>query len=220
MNRRRWLWIPLTALFWTGICACAEISRVPLDPARLEGPDIFIAAESTVARAAKAAGLVFTPDPHPLPPQVILTLDTAKGTVRKRDGLLIWRGAMLPDQMAPEDQGTLIRKKRQPNGTWKTTRTRQDFARSSRTNLLPVARTAAQGQLPAMIIETAYQLGTAGPASATLVLWRTVKEGSAPLAGFIQLNPASSPLLQALQSLLPDFASKNSWAAEFDALSP
>jgi len=198
----------------------AEPARFPLAPGSLNGPDIFMEAESTVAQAARKAGLVFAPDARPLPPQVILTLDTAQGTVQKRNGLLIWRGAMLPDQLAPEEVGTLIRKRLQTNGTWKTIRTRQDFERSSRTNLVPVARTTPHGVLPPVIIETAYHLGRAGDAKATLVLWRTVEEGPAPLAGFIRVNPAPSNLVQALQAILSPFESREAWAAEFDALSP
>jgi len=215
----------LPSIIWIGLlCAAfsAEANRaqIPLPPKSLAGADIFTEAEAHVAQAAQASGLTFTPDPRPLPPQVILTLDTPKGTVQKRKGLLIWRGDMLPDQMAPEDVGTLIRKKLQPDGTWKTTRTRTEFKRSARTNLLPVARATAQGLLPPMIIETAYHLGRAGAANTTLVLWRIPEEGSAPLAGFIQLSPAPSNLVQALQAALPVFETQDTWGIEINALSP
>jgi hypothetical protein len=198
----------------------AEPARFPLAPGSLNGPDIFMEAESTVAQAAQKAGLVFAPDARPLPPQVILTLDTAQGTVQKRNGLLIWRGAMLPDQLAPEEVGTLIRKRLQTNGTWKITRTRKEFMRSSRTNLVPVTRTTSQGVLPPVIIETAYHLGRAGDAEATLVLWRTLEEGSAPLAGFIRLDPATTNLIEALDSTLSPFEGQAGWTAEINALSP
>jgi len=198
----------------------ANPTRFPLAPESLNGPDIFTEVESSVAQAAQKAGLSFTSDPRPLPPQVILTLDTLKGTVQKRNGLLFWRGDMLPDQLAPEDIGTLIRKKQQPDGTWKTTRTRKDFMRSSRTNLLPVVRSTPQGPLPPMIIETAYHLGTAGMTEATLVLWRTAEEGTAPLAGFILLAPAPTNLIQAMTSTLPSFKDQSGWTTEINALSP
>jgi len=212
--------ILLAFLLLSGLSVQGETAQLPLAPATLDGPDIFTTAERKVAQAATVAGVSFTPDPRPLPPQVILTLDTAKGAVRKRKGLLFWRGEMLPDQLAPGETGTLIRKRLQRNGSWKTTRTRKEFDLSSRTNLLPVARATAQGTLPPMIIETAYHLGRAGSADATLVLWRSVEEDSAPLAGFIRLNPAPSNLVQALQTALPPFESQADWAAEFDALSP
>jgi hypothetical protein len=198
----------------------AEPARFPLAPGSLHGPDIFMEAESTVAQAAQKAGLSFASDARPLPPQVILTLDTATGTVRKREGLLIWRGAMLPDQLAPEEVGTLIRKRLQTNGTWKITRTRKEFMRSSRTHLVPVARTTPQGVLPPMIIETAYHLGRAGDTEATLVLWRTLEEGTGPLAGFILLDPAATNLIEALASTLPPFEGQAGWTAEINALSP
>lgn len=217
---RRLLSIALISLFGAACSVQAEPARIPLDPVRLAGPDIFTEAESAMVRAAQSAGLVFTPDSRPLPPKVILTLDTPKGTVQKRDGLLIWRGDMLPDQLAPEDMGTLIRKKRHTNGTWKTTRTRQEFARSSETNLLPVARTLAQDTLPPMIIETAYRLGSAGAADATLVLWRTTEEGTAPLAGFILLDSAPTNLIEALTSTRLPFEGEDGWMTKINALSP
>jgi len=151
---------------------------------------------------------------------VILTLDTPNETVQKRNGLLFWRGEMLPDQLAPEDVGTLIRKKQQADGTWKTTRTRQNFNRSSRTNLIPVARATPHGILPPMIIETAYHLGRAGTAEAALVLWRTAEEGTAPLAGFILLDPAPANLIEALSSSLHPFENQTGWTVEINALSP
>ena len=150
--------------------ASARIARLPLDPATLGGPDIFAAAETRLAQAAKTAGLAFVPDPRPLPPQVILTLDTAQATVQKRNGLLLWRGDMLPDQLAPAETGTLLRKRRQPDGTWKTTRLRADYAPAAHLDLIAVARRTAHFALPPMVIETPYQLGTLGDAPVALVL--------------------------------------------------
>ncbi len=207
-------------LLLSGLSVHGETVRLPLAPITLDGPDIFTTAEQKVAQAATVAGVSFTPDPRPLPPQVILILDTAKGAVRKRKGLLFWRGEMLPDQLAPGETGTLIRKRLQRDGSWKTTRTRKEFDLSSRTNLMPVARSTPQGLLPPMIIETAYHLGTAGSADATLVLWRSVEEDSTPLAGFIRLNPAPSNLVQALQTALPTFETQANWITEINALSP
>lgn len=210
----------LAGLFGTLLSTQAETARLPLAPDRLAGPDIFTEVESNVAQAARIAGTTFTPDPRPLHPQIILTLDTAKGTVLKRNGLLFWRADMLPDQLAPDEMGTLFRKRLQTNGTWKTTRTRKEFTLSSRTNLLPVARSTPQGLLPPMIIETAYHLGTAGTADATLVLWRTAEEGTAPLAGFILLDPAPTNLIEALSATLPAFKDQAGWTTEINALSP
>lgn len=216
----RLLIILLTVWIPSAWAADSVIARFPLDPGRLAGAEIFTEAEAHVSEAAQKAGLSFASDPRPLPPQVILQLDTPKGTVLKRHGLLFWRGEMLPDQMAPGDTGVLVRKKQQRDGSWKTTRTQQDFELSSRTNLLPTARTGAVGTLPAMMIETAYHLGSAGKADAELVLWRTEEEGSEPLAGFIRITHAPSNLVASLQNTLPAFEGQTNWAVEIDALSP
>lgn len=217
---RRCFPILAAALLLAASGASARIARLPLDPATLGGPDIFAAAETRLAQAAKTAGLVFVPDPRPLPPQVILTLDTAQATVQKRNGLLLWRGDMLPDQLAPAETGTLLRKRRQPDGTWKTTRLRADYAPAAHPDLIAVARRTAHFALPPMVIETPYQLGTLGDAPVALVLWRSADEDSAPIGGAIALPDPSPAFLDAWQALQPSFDAQADWAAEFDALSP
>ena len=217
---RRFLAILAAGLFLAASGADARTRHLPLDPATLDGPGIFTQAETLLARAAPAAGLAFVPAPRPLPPQVILTLDTADGAVRKRNGLLFWRGDMLPEQLAPAETGTLIRKHRGPDGEWRTTRARNGFALASRPELLPVGRRAPRVSLPGLIIETPYLLGTLGDVPATLVLWRTPEEGSAPIAGALALPDPPPALLDALRALLPAFDAQAEWTAEFDALSP
>jgi hypothetical protein len=208
------------ALLLAASPASARIVHYPLDPAGLAGPGIFAAAEAQIARAAQTAGLVFTADSHPIPPQVILPLDTAEAAVQKRNGILLWRGDMLPDQLAPAETGMLIRKRREPDGTWKTVRVRGDFAPYSRPDLIAVVRATKHFSLPNMIIETPYQLGTLGDAPVTLVLWRTAEEDTAPLGGALALPDPPPAFLDALNSLWPPFAAQADWAAEFDALSP
>ena len=200
--------------------AAARTVHLPLDPAALEGADIFTAAETHLAQAARTAGLEFAPDPRPLPPQVIIPFDTAAADVQRRNGLLFWRGDMLPDQLAPAETGTLIRKRRQPDGSWKITRVRGDFAPAARPDLLAVVRATSHFTLPRTIIETPYQLGTLAGAPVVLVLWRTAEEDSAPLGGALALVDPSPVLLDALDALLPPFPSRADWAAEFDALAP
>ena len=113
--------LPIAVLLFAS-AACARDARIPLDPATLGGADIFTDAEARVAQAAAAAGLAFVSDPRPLPPQVLLTLDTADGKIQKRRGILFWRGDMLPDQLAPGETGTLIRRHQARNGAWRTLR--------------------------------------------------------------------------------------------------
>jgi hypothetical protein len=217
---RRSLAILTAVLFLASFAAHARTVYVPLEPATLAGADIFTGTEAKVARAAKTAGLDFAADPRPLPPQVIVPLDTAKAAVQKRKGILFWRGDMLPDQLAPAETGTLIRKHRESDGTWKLLRTKENYALSSRVDLIPVRRPTPHFTLPSLIIETPYQLGTLAATPVALVLWRTAEEDTAPLGGAIALPDPPPSLLSALNSNLPPFAAQADWAAEFDALSP
>lgn len=209
--------LSIVLLFCTAAAAFGGSARLTLDPTVLVGAEVFTAAETHVAAAAQAAGLAFVPDPRPLPPQVLLTLDTANGDLEKRNGLVYWRGEMLPDQLAPGEIGTLVRRHRSKTGAWKTVRTQDNVGPAARTDLVPVARTAGSLILPPMIIETSYQLGSAGACDATLVLWRTAEEDSAPLAGCIVLAEPPPALVEALQARLPDFPARADWAVEFDA---
>ena len=209
--------LPLAFLFAAAVAASGRSARLPLDPAILAGAEVFSAAEAHVAAAAQAAGLAFAPDPRPLPPQVLLTLDTAGGDVQKRNGLVYWRGDMLPDQLAPGETGTLVRRHRSKTGTWKTVRTQENVGPAARADLVPVARTAGTLVLPPMIIETSYHLGSVGASAATLVLWRTADEDSPPLGGCIVLADPPPALAEALAARLPDFPARADWAAEFDA---
>ena len=217
---RRFFPILSAALLFAAANASARLVHVPLDPATLGGADIFTAAEAQVARATQAAGLAFVPDPRPLPPQVIVPLDTAKAAVQQRNGILFWRGDMLPDQLAPAETGTLIRKRHEPDGSWKTIRTKENYALASRVDLLPVVRATPHFTLPRTLIETPYQLGTLGEASVRLVLWRTAEEDTAPLGGAIVLQDPAPALLESLNSALLPFAAQAAWAAEFDAFAP
>ena len=209
--------LPIALLLCTVSGAGAGAARLPLDPAALSGAEVFTAAEEHVAAAAQTAGLAFVPDPRPLPPQVLVTLDTAGGDLQKRNGLVYWRGEMLPDQLAPGETGTLVRRHRSKSGAWKTVRTQEDVGPAARADLVSVARTAGMLVLPPMIIETSYQLGSVGDCAATLVLWRTADEDSAPLAGCIVLAEPPPALAAALAARLPDFPARADWAAEFDA---
>ena len=209
--------LPIALLFCTAAAAFGGSARLPLDPAVLAGAEVFTAAEEHVAAAAQAAGLAFVPDSRPLPPQVLLPLDTADGRIQKRRGLLYWRGDMLPDQLAPGETGTLVRRHRNAAGTWKTVRTEEGVAPAARTNLVPVARASASFALPTLILETPYQLGTLAGAPVRLVLWRTATEDSAPLGGFIEIPDEPVALRDALNARLAPFAAQADWAAEFDA---
>ena len=209
--------LPIALLLCTAAASFGGSARLPLDPAALAGAEVFTAAEAHVAAAAQAAGLAFAADPRPLPPQVLVTLDTANGDLEKRNGLVYWRGEMLPDQLAPGETGTLVRRHRSKTGAWKTVRTQENVASNARADLVPVARTAGTLALPPMIIETSYRLGDAGACAATLVLWRTAAEDSAPLGGCIVLAEPPPALAEALAARLPDFPARAEWAAEFDA---
>ncbi len=202
------------------LCAAgAPAARIPLDPATLGGPDIFTEAERHVAAAAQSAGIPFASDPRPLPPRVILNFDTADGKIQKRNGILYWRGDMLPDQLAPGETGTLVRRLRSRPGAWRTFRAQEGVSATSRTNLVPAVRATAHFTLPPMIIETPYQLGTCGGSPAILVFWRTAEEDSPPLGAFIDLPDPAPDLVEALAARLPDFPARADWAAEFDAFS-
>ena len=204
---------------WLFGTATALALQVPLDPATLAGAEIFTAAEQQVAAAAAAAGLAFIPDSHPLPPQVLLPLDTADGQAQKKNGLIYWRGDMLPDQLAPGETGTFIRRHQDKRGAWKTVRTEENAAPGSRTNLVPVARSTVHFTLPSLIIETSYQLGTLAGRPVRLVLWRTAEEDSAPLGGFLDVPGAAPAFLEALKSRLTPFDAQADWAAMFAAFS-
>ena len=134
--------LPIVLFLFGAAAASGESARLPLDPAALAGAEVFTAAEAQVAAAAQAAGLAFAPDPRPLPPQVLLTLDTLDGRVQRHQGLLYWRGEMLPDQLAPGETGTLVRRCRTKTGAWKTVRTQDGVGPATRTDLLPTARSA------------------------------------------------------------------------------
>ena len=209
--------LPIVLLLGAASGVFARDARLPLDPAALAGAEVFTAAEAHVAAAAQAAGLAFASDPRPLPPQVLLTLDTAGGDVQKRNGLVYWRGEMLPDQLAPGETGTLVRRHRSKTGAWKTVRTQENVGPDSRADLVPAAHAAGTLVLPPLIIETSYRIGDAGACAATLVLWRTAEEDSAPLAGCIVLAEPPPALVEALAARLPDFPARAEWAAEFDA---
>ena len=211
--------LPILAALLIGAAgpAAARTIRIPLDPASLGGAAIFTQAERLLAQAAQTARLPFAADPRPLPPQVVLTLASAGGDAQKQASLLFWRGDMLPDQLAPGETGTLVRRHRSKSGAWKTVRTQEDVGPAARADLVSAARTAGTLVLPPMIIETSYQLGSVGDCAATLVLWRTADEDSAPLAGCIVLAEPPPALAEALAARLPDFPARADWAAEFDA---
>ena len=203
------------ALLAAAAAAAERPARIPLDPAGLAGPDVFPRAEGFVARAAETAGARFVADPRPLPPQVVQILDTPGGDLLRSGALLFWRGEMLPDQLAPGETGTLVRRRPAPGGGWKSTRVRENDVLSAHTNFVPAVRFG----LPATLIETAYHLGTVGDAPALLVLWRSTEEDSAPLAGFIALQTPDPALADALRALVPPFETKDEWLKTFDALS-
>ncbi len=221
MIRRFFFYLNAILLLLNATCSsAAENVYLPLEPSSLVGADIFDKSHAYVLQAARSVDLVFVSDPRPLPPQVILNLDTTEGAVQKRNGLLFWRGDMLPDQLAPAETGTLIRKRHEPDGRWKTIRIRGEISLSAYSNLVPVVHRTAQGILPPMLIETVFQLGSLDGLPVSLVLWRTEEEGSAPVGGAIALPHPSAALLDSLKAVLPPFAGQDGWAAEFDAFSP
>lgn len=134
--------------------------------------------------------------------------------------LLIWRGDMLPDQMAPGEIGTLYRQRQQPDGLWQTIQTRAPFAWATLPDLSPQSPPPPLLNLPAMIIETPYHIGTLADRPVRLLLWRTPEEGSAPLGGAIQINDPPADFLPALQAQIPPFPEQAAWAAEFSLRTP
>ena len=214
---RRCFQVLSAALLLAPASASARRAHIPLDPGTLGGPGIFTYTQSQVAQAATTAGLDFIADPRPLLPQVILPLDTAAAAVQQRNGLLFWRGDMLPDQLAPAETGTLVRKGRETDGTWTTLRTKENYALAPFINLMPVVRATPHFTLPRMIIETPYQLGTLGGTPVTLLLWRTTEEDSPPIGGAIAVSDPPPALLEALNAILSPFEAQADWAAEFDA---
>ncbi|NLB65486.1 MAG: hypothetical protein GX803_03335 [Lentisphaerae bacterium] len=193
--------------------ARAEPHLFPLDPATLGGADVFTLAEQLVARAATDAQLAFDPAPRPLPPRVIVPLAPVESDPPKTRTVFFWRGDMLPDQMAPAETGTLHRRKPQKDGTWKTTLTRPGAIETFGDKLQPGPFAVAPAPLPEWVIETPYHLGAAGPATATLLLWRSAEEGTPPLAGAIALTDAPAELPPALEALLPPFTESAAWQA-------
>jgi hypothetical protein len=208
------------ALLLAATRATARPFYVSLAPASLAGAAVFTAAEQLVVQAARDAQLAFTPDPRPLPPQVILTLDTPAGDVRARDGIFIWRGDMLPDQLEPGESGTFLRKRRTTAGQWKTMRRVAEAAPDSLPRFAPVGRSDGPVPLPALIIETPYHLGILGDLPVTLVLWRIPEEGSPPLGGALVLENPSAALAAALEAAVPAFPARAAWTSEFDARAP
>ncbi len=211
-----WLLLLVLCLPWLPVRA----ERVPLDPATLAGAGIFAAADEEIAAAAAATGAIFTPDSHPLPPQVILTFDTPDGRLQQKHGVLFWRGDMLPDQLAPGDSGTLIRRRRNAAGVWQTVRAQPHAAPEAPTNAIPATCAAAPIPLPTMILETPYQLGAIAGQPVRLVLWRAPTEGSAPLGGFLDIPDAAPGLAAALQTRQAPFADRDVWTSLFNALRP
>ncbi len=127
---------------------------------------------------------------------------------------------MLPDQMAPGEIGTLYRQRQQPDGLWQTIQTRAPFAWATLPDLSPQSPPPPLLNLPAMIIETPYHIGTLADRPVRLLLWRTPEEGSAPLGGAIQINDPPADFLPALQVQIPPFPEQAAWAAEFSLRTP
>ena len=202
------------------VAAGARTIQAPLDPATLADAAVFTTAEALVARAAVSVGLTFQADPRPLPPRIILPLTLCNESRQRPDVVYLWRGDMLPDQLAPAETGTLYRRKRQTNGTWKTTRTLSTPAEPLPPDLQRALRSVGPTLLPELIVETRYHLGAANGSDATLVLWRSIEEGTPPLGGAITLDTPPPKLADALQSLAPPFATHDDWLETFRAFSP
>ncbi|MDD2241441.1 MAG: hypothetical protein PHI93_12410 [Kiritimatiellae bacterium] len=210
----------LLSMLLLTVAATARPLPTPLDPATLADATVFTAAEALIARAAENAGLSFHANPRPLPPRVILPLELGDESRQRPDVIFVWRGDMLPDQLAPAETGTLTRRKRQTNGTWKTTRTLSGPADPLPPDLQRAPRTVGTTLLPELIVETLYHLGTAGDSDATLVLWRSIEEGTDPLGGAITLDAPPPKLAEALQTLTPPFVDHDAWLDVFRAFSP
>ncbi len=127
---------------------------------------------------------------------------------------------MLPDQMAPGEIGTLYRQRQQPDGLWQTIQTRAPFAWATLPDLSPQSPPPPLLNLPAMIIETPYHIGTLADRPVRLLLWRTPEEGSAPLGGAIQINDPPADFLPALQAQMLPFPEQAAWSAEFSLRTP
>ena len=207
----------LAASLFASSPSLAQSLRVPLDPSRLAGADVFAEAESIVARAAETAGRAFVANPCPRPPRVVLLFDASAQASPSNAAVAFWRGDMLPDQLAPAESGTLFSRSRSlPDGLWQT-----DSAAESPPYPPPELLTPApRDPLPSMFIETAYRLGSVGDSSAELLLWRAPEEGSPPIAGAVALLAPSQSLGEALLSAAPVFVSQSFWRSEFDALAP
>lgn len=216
----RWSLPILLSTLLLAVAATARPLQTPLDPATLADASVFTAAETLIARAAAAAGLSFQASPHPLPPRIILPLELRNESRQRPDVVYVWRGDMLPDQLAPAETGTLYRRKRQATGTWKTTRTLPGPAEPLPPDLQRAPRTVGSTLLPDLVVETLYHLGTADGSDATLVLWRSIEEGTAPLGGAITLEAPPPALAEALQSLTPSFDDHDAWLEVFRAFSP
>jgi hypothetical protein len=200
----------------------ATAAVLPLSPELLAGTDVFLSTEKHVTAAAQAADLSFVPDSRPLPPMVVVPVDTKTKAVQKRNGMLVWRGDMQPDQMAPGERGMLLRKRRTADGSWELFRTREPVAYDdlARFSLAPVSLRAGERLLPPVVIETPYLLGRMDDSPVVLQLWRSPEEGSAPIAGFL-LVPDSFPRVSALlMEAFPPFEDSEAWRRLFDAFSP
>jgi hypothetical protein len=207
--------LSIALLFCTAAAAFGGSARLPLDPAVLAGAEVFTAAEEHVAAAAQAAGLAFVPDSRPLPPQVLLPLDTADGRVQKRRGCFIGAATCCPTSSRPRNRHARPPPPRSDGG-WKTVAPKK----ASRPRPAPISCGRPRHGLvrPADVDpRTPYQLGTLAGAPVRLVLWRTATEDSAPLGGFIEIPDAPAALRDALNARLAPFAAQADWAAEFDA---
>ena len=126
----------------------------------------------------------------------------------------------LARRYAPRPNGTrrnrnLYRQRQQPDGLWQTIQTAP-----LRVGHPPLPPPPPLLNLPAMIIETPYHIGTLADRPVRLLLWRTPEEGSAPLGGAIQINDPPADFLPALQAQMLPFPEQAAWAAEFSLRTP